>query len=92
MERRGGFVDASGGERMLDRAALYQHWFNYGRWNSYYNKGGRTPWQILHEDCPDLGRSISRPCSPRRFSSTISMPAPVAHRAMMYLSPPAADP
>lgn len=35
-------------EDFLAKAALYQHWFNFGRPNGY--RRGRTPWDIIRED------------------------------------------
>lgn len=49
------FYDIEGFESLDDflaKAALYQHWFNFGRPNSY--RRGRTPWDILKEDRPDF--------------------------------------
>ena len=39
-------------EDFLRKATLYQHYFNFGRTNGY--KGGRTPWEIVTEDHPEL--------------------------------------
>lgn len=55
---------------MLDRSARYQHWFNYGRPNTY--KGGRTPWasfaRTVRSSAPRP--STSRPCFSRPYLQT----------------------
>ncbi len=39
-------------EDFLRKATLYQHYFNLARPNGY--KGGRTPWDIIHADHPQM--------------------------------------
>lgn len=45
-------------DELLEKAALYQHYFNYVRPNSY--KGWRTPWQILQDERADLPPTVLR--------------------------------
>ncbi len=42
----------AGREDFLARATMYQLWFNTARTNGY--KGGKTPWNILHERNPEI--------------------------------------
>jgi transposase len=40
----------------LNKATLYQNYFNFVRPNSY--KGDKTPWQIIQEERPDLSPEV----------------------------------
>lgn len=46
----------SGREDFLRKTTLYQHYFNFVRPNGY--KGGRTPWQIVSADHPEIDPKI----------------------------------
>ncbi len=46
----------TGIEDFLTKAAIYQHYFNFARKNSY--KGDKTPWQIIEADRPGLSPEV----------------------------------
>lgn len=74
--------DFTGIKDFLNKATVYQNYFNFVRPNSY--KGGKTPWQIIQKERPGLSpRVLFLP--PIMLDDTFREPYYKDHRVGQYV-------